>query len=274
VTESYRYRPALFFALAYAASWVFWLGAIAAASRPALAPYAQLLNLAGVLGPIGAGLALVVASGSTFLKRDFRDRLLNLRRIRSSYALLALALPFAVIGSSVLLSLWFGESRDQFGLAGGGGFVPLVVLALILAPICEEVGWHGYGVDSLRAGAAMMKATFLFALLWCAWHAPLVVIPGTYQHQLATMENKIFIANFFVSIFPVAIIANWFYYKNERSIALAVLVHSMLNAASVLINAGQVAKVIATVLYAAIAAALVFGDRRLFAQGPRNFLQA
>jgi hypothetical protein len=50
--------------------------------------------------------------------------------------------------------------------------------------------------------------------------------------------------------------------------------HSMLNAASVLINAGQVAKIIPTVLYAAIAVALVFGDRRLFAQGPRNFLQA
>jgi hypothetical protein len=53
----------------------------------------------------------------------------------------------------------------------------------------------------------MMKATLLFALLWCAWHAPLVLISGTYQHQLATMENKIFVANFFVSIFPVAIIA-------------------------------------------------------------------
>jgi uncharacterized protein len=260
VTEPYRYRPALFFALAYAASWVSWLGAIAAASRPAFAPYAQLLNLAGVLGArLGQYLSQARFQGPA---------------ARSSYALLAVFLPFAVIYFSVLLSLWLGESGDQFGLAGGGGFVSLVVLALILAPICEEVGWHGYGVDSLRAGAGMMKATLLFALLWCAWHAPLVVIPGTYQHQLATMENKIFIANFFVSIFPVAIIANWFYYKNERSIALAVLVHSMLNAASVLINAGQVAKVIATVLYAAIAAALVFGDRRLFAQGPRNFLQA
>ena len=98
-------------------------------------------------------------------------------------------------------------------------------------------------------------------------------VEGTYQHQLAAMDNKIFIANFFVSIVPVAIIANWFYYKNDRSIALAILVHSMLNGASVLINAGQVAKVIATILYATVAAALIIGDRRLFDEGPRNFLE-
>jgi hypothetical protein len=48
----------------------------------------------------------------------------------------------------------------------------------------------------------------------------------------------------------------------------------MLNAAAVLIAAGPVAKVIATLLYAAIAAALIIGDRGLFAEGPRSFLKA
>ncbi len=273
MTERYSYRPVLFFAFAYAASWLPWLGAIATQSQPTLAPSAALFNLAGVLGPIGVALFLVLISKSAALKRDFADRLLNLRRIKPVCAALAVAMPFAVILLSVLLSLWFGESRDQLAFAGGGGFVSLVVLALLLAPICEEVGWHGYGVDSLRAGAGTMKTTFLFALLWCAWHAPLAFVEGTYQHELAAMDNKLFIANFFVSIIPVAIIANWFYYKNDRSIALAILVHSMLNGASVLINAGQVAKVTATVLYATVAAALIIGDRRLFAEGPRNFVK-
>ena len=35
----------------------------------------------------------------------------------------------------------------------------------MLAPICEETGWHGYGVDSLRAQAGMIKATLLFAAI-------------------------------------------------------------------------------------------------------------
>jgi membrane protease YdiL (CAAX protease family) len=138
----------------------------------------------------------------------------------------------------------------------------------------EETGWHGYGVDSLRASNGMMRTTLLFAVLWCAWHAPLVLIPGTYQNAVFEMPDKIFIANFFVSIVPVAVIANWFYYKNDRSIPAAMLLHSMLNAAAVLINAGQVAKCIATLLYAGIAAALAVRDRKLFAEGPRNFLSA
>jgi membrane protease YdiL (CAAX protease family) len=86
--------------------------------------------------------------------------------------------------------------------------------------------------------------------------------------------QQIFVANFFVSIIPAGIIANWLYYKNGRSIVAAILFHAMLNAAAVLIAAGQVAKIIATLLYAAIAAALILGDRRLFAEGPRNFLRA
>ena len=75
-----------------------------------------------------------------------------------------------------------------------------------------------------------------------------------------------------LAFIPAGIIANWFYYKNGRSIALAIFLHAMLNAGSVLINAGQVAKCIATVLYAAIAVALIVANRALFEEGPRNFL--
>ena len=78
----------------------------------------------------------------------------------------------------------------------------------------------------------MMKATLLFGALWSMWHAPLVLISGTYQNQLARMDNPVFLGNFFISIIPAAIIANWFYYKNSRSIGTAILLHAMLNAAS------------------------------------------
>src|SRR5262245_4256730 len=56
------------------------------------------------------------------------------------------------------------------------------------------------------------------------------------------MDNKIFVVNFFVSIIPAGIIANWFYYKNNRFIVAAILLRTMLNAAAVLIAAGQVVK--------------------------------
>lgn len=271
--RTYDYRPALYFVMAYSVSWIPWLLGVYVASQPGFASYAALFNLIGLLGPIGTTLFLVLTSGSATLKSDFKDRLFNLRRIRLVYVLVAVLMPPTVIGLSIFWSLWFGQSSDQFRLSGGANLIALIILAMMLAPICEETGWHGYGVDSLRAQAGMMKATLLFAALWCAWHAPLVLIGGTYQHELAMMDNKIFVANFFISVIPAAIIANWFYYRNDRSIVASILLHSMLNAASVLLNAGQVAKCIATLLYSGIAAGLIVGDRRLFAEGPRNFLK-
>ena len=270
--SSYQYQPARFFLIAYAATWIPWFLGVYLGSRPDLEAYGPLLSLIGLLGPIGASLLMVLTSGSSALKCDFRDGLLNLRKVRPVYVIVAVAMPFAVICASILLSLWFGESSDQFQLAAGPQLLPLIVLGLILAPIMEETGWHGYGVDSLRAEAGMLQATLLFAILWAAWHAPLFLIAGTYQNGLLETGHPVYVANFFVSVIPATIIANWFYYKNNRSIIAAILLHSMLNAAAILLNAGQVAKCIATLLYACVAAGLIVGDRALFAEGPRNFL--
>jgi CAAX protease family protein len=122
---------------------------------------------------------VVQDSGNKALRGDFRDRLVNLWRIRPIYLLAAVLLPFAVLGLSILLSLGFGQSADQFRLSGGANLLSMIILTMVLAPILEEVGWRGYGVDSLRAQAGMTKATLLFAALWSAWHAPLDFIGGT-----------------------------------------------------------------------------------------------
>ena len=271
--RTYDYRPVPFFVMAFVVTWIPWSVAAYAGSQNAES-YRSLFNLAGLLGPLTAALFLFLSSGSEALKSDFRDRLFNLRRIRPFYLIVAIVMPPTVMGLSIWLSLWFGQSADQLRLSAGANLPALIVLAVVVAPIIEEMGWRGYGVDSLRAKSGMTKATLLFGVLWSLWHAPLALIGGTYQNQLAAMDNGAFLANFFISIIPAAIIANWLYYKNNRSIGAAILLHAMLNAASVLLNAGQVAKCIATVLYAAIAAGIFAIDHAAFVEGPRNFLRA
>ena len=273
MNRDYYYRPALFFLSVYAASWIPWFLAAYAGSQPDFESYAGILNLIGLLGPITVALVLVFGSGSEALKSDFKERLLSLSRLRPIYVMVAVLLPFAVVCLSIALSLLVGQSTDQFQLSGGPNLMALVILALVLAPLMEEMGWHGYGVDSLRAENGVLKTTLLFGLLWSVWHAPLFLISGTYQDSLVEMGNPIFVINFFVSVIPAAFIANWIYYRNDRSILAAILLHSMLNAAAVLLNSGQIAKCIATLLYAAVAAAILLADRATFAGGPRNFLK-
>src|SRR5262245_31653263 len=94
-----RYRPVAFFGAAYLASWVPWLVGAHLASQEGGEVYGFLFTLLGLLlGPTGAALFFVVSSGSLALKRDFRNRILDLRRIRPRYALVAVVLPFALMG--------------------------------------------------------------------------------------------------------------------------------------------------------------------------------
>lgn len=111
---------------------------------------------------------------------------LGLRRIRPAWAVLILVLAFALTGLAIRLSLGPGRPADQFRPATGAGAPPLI----LLAPILEETGWRGYGVDSLRAHAGVLRSTLLVGLLWSFWRAPPALVPGTCRRQLASMPTR------------------------------------------------------------------------------------
>jgi uncharacterized protein len=259
-----RYKPVQFFALAYVATWIPWfIGAYATT-------YGSIFSLLGLIEPLAVALFMILGSGDPLLKRDFKDRLVNFSRIRPLYLLIAAVLPFAVMTLAIVLSPWLGQSQDQLRISADSNLVSMIALTMILAPIIEETAWRSYGVDSLRARSGMLKATLLFAILWSTWHAPLFLIAGTYQNGL--LETPLYAANFFVSVIPAAIIANWLYYKNRRSIVAAIFLHSMLNASAVLFDTTQPTKCIATLLYAVVAVAIILIDPATFREGPRDFV--
>jgi len=265
----FQYRPGVFFAATFVATWVPWLvGAYLAndsGQRGAISPFGYV----GLLGPLVVTLICILASGSRALKVDFGRRF-DPRRLRPRYVALALAIPPVAMYLSIWLSLSLGQSADQFRPSRESS---LIGLAIILAPLIEEISWRGYGVDSLRARMGALTSTLLFAALWSLWHAPLVLLPGTYQHEVASMGEPLFLANFFVSAIPAAIIANWLYYANGRSILIGVLFHAVSNAAAELLSAGQVAKCIATAVWAVVAVVIIVFDRTTFTGGPRSFIE-
>ena len=67
-----------------------------------------------------------LTSGSEALKSDFKDRLVNLRRIRPIYVIVAVVMPLAVMCSSIWLSLLIGQSTDQFQLSRGADLLALI----------------------------------------------------------------------------------------------------------------------------------------------------
>jgi len=215
--------------------------------------------LVGGLGPSAAALLLIRASGDDFLKSDFRARLIDMRRFNPPYLLVTFLLMPVVTWIAVRLSLSLGQSPDQLAVSPD---IFVRVPITLLAPTIEELGWRGYGMDSLRARTSMLKASLLFGVLWALWHWPLFLINGTYQREL--LASQLFTANFFVSVLPIAIIANWLYYKHRRLIPATILFHFMLDAIPQGFAIGQVAKCIETVLFAFVALLIVAIDRKAF----------
>jgi uncharacterized protein len=265
---SYRYRPLSYFAMVYVLSWTPWLFAAHYSYQPERFPVSIVFMLLGLLGPLIAALIMILSSGSGELKHDFKARLINLSLINPAYvAIILLLMPFALLLATAL-SVVVGRSANQFHFSSGfAAMLPTIVLA----PTFEELGWRGYGMDSLRAKFGMMTATLLFSVLWAVWHVPLFFIAHDYQRGLWEM-SPVYVANFFVSVLPAAILTNWLYYRNDRSIVAAILFHMTLVATSETLQTEQFTKCIVTGVLMIISIVVVASDRDLFFELRKNFL--
>ncbi len=262
-----HYVPVRFFLLTFVLSWVPWFAAAWCSYRPGFEALVLLLSFLGLLGPCTSALILLRTSNNAALWLDFTDRLTNPTRLNWLYLPVTLLLMPGATAFAIWLSVQWGEPASQLNLVPNLlSMIPL----MFLAPLLEELGWRGYGVDALRAHMGMRRATALFALLWAVWHAPLFLINHTYQHDLWLL-SPIYVANFFVSVVPAAIISNWLYYKHRRWIPAAILFHFMLDAVAEGFGAEQSTKCVLTAMFLVVAALIMAIDRKAFAEGRRDF---
>lgn len=257
---SYVYHPVWFYLITLSSA--FAIGLIIAYSSTQLQMPLLLFSLCV---PCITALAMIYAN--ELLIADFWKRLL-LFKISYPYLLFILFLMPTVICLATGISLLFGYSSDQFlttkELSVMQGWSILgIVIPLLLAPTIEELGWRGYGVDSLRAYFNLFTASVLFGVLWAIWHLPAFFIKGYYHNQLWQL-GSIYVINFFVSVFVIAFIMNWIYYKTDRSIPAVILFHSILNLSSMLLRTEHFTKCIATVLLCIILIIIVAYDREFF----------
>ena len=259
------YKPTAFFLIAFLISWVFWSIAAYFSYQTGMEKWQVLFMMPGMCGPFVAAMIMIYRAKTPELWREYRDRLLDLKRINLATVPVILLLMPAVVLVSILMSLLFGQSANQFAITLQGSFIAgsvPVLLIVILVPILEEMGWRGYGVDSLRSRFNPFATSLWFGLLWACWHLPMFFVKGYYQNQL--LSNWVYTANFFVSVFPLAFINNWLYYRNKRSIFVCALFHVVVDLSAEMIPAEQFTKCIVTVVLILITILIVTADRKLF----------
>ncbi|MDP1836533.1 MAG: CPBP family intramembrane metalloprotease [Chlamydiales bacterium] len=225
------------------------------------------LIIIGLCVPAITAIAMIYASQNTLLIQDFWDRLFLFK-----ISLLYLGMILLLLPSTVLLatgiSLLFGYSTEQFSISDEflvmkRGIIIGIAIPLLLAPVLEELGWRGYGVDSLRAYYNLFTTSMLFGLLWSLWHLPAFFTKGNYHNQLWHLGTP-YVLNFFVSIFAVSILMNWVYYKTGRSIPAAILFHSVLNFSFTFFKTQPFTRCIVTALLCVVVIMIIGCDPAFF----------
>ena len=222
----HKYRPVLFFTLAYLFTWIFWIPAIFLPESVSV-----VLMLLGLLAPGVISTVFVLVSGSEPLKRDLKNKIVGFYKVNWLNVLWAIVVFAIIVASSILLSLAFGQSLDQFAFTEDFSFTGVGVasafLTILLASIIEEVGWKGYCEDSIGNYMNWFWESMIFGAIWAFWHFPLLFIKGTYQAGL--MVNPLFAVNFFVSAVPMGFIITWVYLVSDRSILACMVFHLFVN---------------------------------------------
>ena len=260
-TKAYRYRPVLFFALAYLFTWIFWIPAVFVPENIGAG-----LMVIGLLAPAVVSTLFVVFSGSDALKKDLKNKIIGFYKVRWRNVILAVALFAGMIAVTILLSLAFGQSLDQFSFTEDFSFTGVgigsALMTIVVASSIEEVGWKGYCEDSIGNYMNWFWESMIFGVLWSLWHLPLIFIKGTYQAGL--MVNPLYVVNFFVSGIPMGFIITWVYLASDRSILACMIFHLFVNFMQEKIALTPETKCVETIVVTVAAAVIVVKEKDMF----------
>ena len=258
---AYRYRPVLFFALAYLFTWIFWIPAIFIKGNTG-----TLLMMLGLIAPAVVSTLFVVFSGSDALKKDLRQKIVGFYKVKWMNVLLAILVFAGITACSILLSLAFGQPLSQFSFTEDFSFTGVgigsALLTILVASIIEEVGWKGYCEDSIGNYMNWFWESMIFGVLWSFWHFPLIFIQGTYQAGL--MVNPLYVINFFVSGIPLGFIITWVYLASDRSILACMIFHLFVNFMQEKIAMTPETKCVQTIVVIAATVIIVAAKRDMF----------
>lgn len=258
-----KYKPVKFYVSAFAATWIFWILAIVFGENIA----SGLFMLLGLIAPSVVAITMVFTSGYEPLKKDFKRKILGFYTLKPVNLLIAIAGFICIVIVSILASTLFGQSLDQFAFTDSFSFtgagIGSALLTILLASTIEEIGWRGYGEDSIAQYHSWFTESIIFGFVWALWHLPLFYIPNTYQYELRTMGIG-FMLNFFISVSPLGFITTWVYVKNKRSMLASIIFHLFVNFMQERVAMTPVTKCVETGVVIIAAAIIVLTNKDMF----------
>jgi len=271
-----RHPAATYYALVFLLSWTLILLVIGpeefVGARP-LAPSQMLLVvfMAPLLGPTTAG---IVTASLVYGRAGIHDIRLRLFRWRLSPRWYALALFTApALTVTILFGLSLISPLFLPTIVTAGDKVSLVaigVVAGLLVPSMEELGWTGFAIPELRKTRSVLVTGLIVGILWGTWHAPL--FSGEAVNSSGGVPPVLFLAVLLFTWLPAYRTLMIWAYDHTKSILLMILMHFPIVFGSLVLTPAALGTtavifdlILATSLWILVAAAL-FRDRQRASQ--------
>ena len=264
--EEYKYRPVRFYVTCFAATWIFWIAAAMISKSGNDNGVSMILMLFGLMSPAVTAVITVLTSKSKALKHDLKRKIIGFYRIKPLSILAGIIGFMVIVVLSILLSLLFGQSIGQFSFTEDFSFSiggTSALLTILLAATIEEVGWRGYGEDSVAAYFSWFTESIIFGFVWALWHLPLFWIEGTYHYGLRELGIG-YVLNFLISVSPMGFLTTWVYVKNNRSMLACIIFHLFVNTMQEKIAMTPQTKCVETIIVFIAAILIVATNREMF----------
>ena len=249
----------------FVGSWAAWLLADAGAGF-AHSHGAKVLRLAGYVVPAVAAVWCTWKEAGGPALREWIASGLSARRLTlRGWAVALLLMPGLLWAAAAIAARLDGSAWPRWEFSQVWQLGPVTALiAWIISPLCEELGWRGYAFRHLQTHLGPLRAALLAGALHAIWHLPLVLLPGGPLHGIAPWSAQLWLLMTGIVLFGVLAAA---LFNAQRYSVLAVTVlHGSMNAAGSLLAPGSDTALCRVLLLAAAVLALVAATRaRLFA---------
>lgn len=225
-----------FFILAIAISWVLWIPLLYGHFRYGWTTWegnswTDIRTMLGILGSLGPALSAIILTYNLEGKKGVRLLLkrLLLWRINIVWWLIGFY-SFWLIGSILasLLSLAPIQTivlQFAFSLLNIPVIIFILQMPLLIGMVGEELGWRGFALPKLLDKYNPIVSSFILALPWIFWHAPLTA----FQEWIGNMPILLFLVRYVLFVLPLTLIFTWFFGKTKGSILLVIVFHKALN---------------------------------------------
>jgi membrane protease YdiL (CAAX protease family) len=175
--------------------------------------YAPLIIIAVLSPTLAAMLAARLEPGGAGIRgvfRPLRDWSVSLRWYAIAFCLSPIALfvgtaLYKIAGGPGQLSWWYPPHT------------PDRLVAIIMLPLCEEIGWRGFALPRLERRFSPLTASLLLGMAWGIWHIPMFFVAGAHVDRLM-VEMVLFLV-------PGSILFSWIFHRTRGSLTVAIVMH-------------------------------------------------